>query len=298
VVSTWQSIYELPPSYFQQFECIICDEVHLAKAKSLTHIFEQATQTPYRFGFTGTLTDTQAHRLILEGLFGDVTKATTTNALQKAQQLAPIHVKMIVLEYPEQTRKSLRHAQYTDEIDYIVADPARTEFIAQMVSKFKGNTLVLFTLIDKHGKALYERIQALCPHKDVHFVTGSMDGAGRESVRTTVEDTADRDQVIVASYGVFSTGVNLRRLHHLVFASAGKSKIRTLQSIGRGLRTHATKSRVTLYDIVDDLRIGKRQNYAFRHAQERSVLYATEKFPVTLHPINLEQFTHTQQECL
>jgi superfamily II DNA or RNA helicase len=291
-VSTWQSIYELPDSYFDQFECVICDEVHLAKAKSLTGLMEKCKQTPWRFGFTGTITDTECHRLILEGLFGDVTKVTTTNALIKEKQLATIHVKMIVLKYPEQIRKNLKHSQYTDEIDYIVGDRARTEYIARMVAQLKGNTLVLFTLIDKHGNYLYERIKALCPEKSVHFVTGGLGGDDREAVRVGVENAEDREQVIVASYGVFSTGINIRRLHHLVLASAGKSKIRTLQSIGRGLRTHITKNRMTLWDIVDDLTVGKRQNYTWKHAQERAQLYAQEKFPMTLHSVDLEKFSH------
>jgi len=295
VISTWQSIYDLPASYFDKFQMVVCDEVHLAKAKSLTGLMEKCIHAPYRFGFTGTITDTQAHRLILEGLFGDVSKVTTTTALVKREELAPLHVKMVVLEYPEQTRKNLRHTQYQDEVDFIVGDLARSEFIAQTVAKLKGNTLVLFTLIDKHGKYLYERIRELCPNKAVHFVTGSVGADGREEVRQTVENTEDTEQVIVASFGVFSTGVNLRRLHNLVFASAGKSKIRTLQSIGRGLRTHASKTKITIYDIVDDFRIGKRENYAWKHAQLRAELYAQEKFPVTLHRINMEHYAQASQ---
>jgi superfamily II DNA or RNA helicase len=293
-ISTWQSIYDLPADYFAQYELVVCDEVHLAKAASLKGLMEKA-DAKYRFGFTGTITDTQAHRLILEGLFGDVSKVTTTTALVKREELAPLHVKMVVLEYPEQTRKNLRHTQYQDEVDFIVGDLARSEFIAQTVAHLKGNTLVLFTLIDKHGKYLYERIRELCPNKAVHFVTGSVGADGREEVRQTVENTEDTEQVIVASFGVFSTGVNLRRLHNLVFASAGKSKIRTLQSIGRGLRTHASKTKITIYDIVDDFRIGKRENYAWKHAQLRAELYAQEKFPVTLHRINMEHYAQASQ---
>jgi len=269
---------------------VICDEVHLAKAKSLTGLMEKCVNIPYRFGFTGTITDTQVHRLILEGLFGNVTQVTTTNALVKAEQLAPLHVKLCVLHYPEQTRKQIRHFTYQEEVDFLVGDPARNTFIAHLVSKLKGNTLVLFNLIDKHGKGLYEQISELCPNRHVHFVTGIVDSVDRESVRQSVETDDTQEHVIVASFGVFSTGVNLRRLHNLVFAAAGKSKIRTLQSIGRGLRTHASKTHITLYDIVDDLRVGRRRNYAWKHAEERSILYAEEKFPVTIHEIDLSKF--------
>ena len=290
VISTWQSIYELPESYFHQFGCVICDEVHLAKAKSLTGLMEKCNNVPYRFGFTGTITDTEVHRLILEGLFGTVTQVTTTHELVKAAQLAPIRVKLCVLHYPESTRKQVRHFNYQEEVDFLVSNPARNAFIAHLVSKLNGNTLVLFNLIDKHGRQLYEQIQQLCPERDVHFVTGDVDAGDRETVRQSVEADEDGSHVIVASFGVFSTGVNLRRLHNIVFAAAGKSKIRTLQSIGRGLRTHASKTHITLHDVVDDLRIGQRRNYAWKHAEERSVLYAEEKFPVTIHELDLGKF--------
>ena len=215
---------------------------------------------------------------------------TTTNALVKAQQLAPIHVDMCVLKYPEAVRKQVRHFTYQEEVDFLVADPARALCVATLVSKLKGNTLVLFNLIDKHGKQLYEQLRLLCPEKRVHFVTGIMDAVEREEIRQIVESDENDEHIIVASFGVFSTGVNLRRLHNLVFAAAGKSKIRTLQSIGRGLRTHVSKSYITLYDIVDDLRIGIRRNYAWKHAEMRSILYAEEKFPVTIRALDLDKF--------
>ena len=290
VISTWQSIYELGATYFDLFGCVICDEVHLAKAKSLTGLMEKCQNVPYRFGFTGTINNTEVHRLILEGLFGDVTKVTSTNELVKAEQLAPLRVNMCVLKYPDSVRKQVRQFTYQEEVDFLVSSPARNTFVAHLVKKLKGNTLVLFNLIDKHGKALYEQISQLCPERHVHFVTGVMDAGDREAIRQSVEADEDGEHIIVASFGVFSTGVNLRRLHNLVFAAAGKSKIRTLQSIGRGLRTHASKTHITLYDVVDDLRRGQRRNYAWKHAEERSILYAEEKFPTVINAIDLAKF--------
>jgi superfamily II DNA or RNA helicase len=98
------------------------DEVHLAKAKSLTHLMEKAVETPFRFGFTGSLDDSQAHQLILEGLFGPVTRVATTKQLQQRKELAKLHINMLVLKYPETTCKQLRKAQYQDEIEFIVTD--------------------------------------------------------------------------------------------------------------------------------------------------------------------------------
>ena len=287
-VSTWQSLREMPANYFNQFGCVIVDEVHLAKAKSLTHIMEMCRTVPYRFGFTGTLDDTLAHRLILEGLFGDVTRVATTNELVQAKQLAPLRVKICVLKYPECERKNLRHYNYADEVGYVVQNRARTEFIAEMVSKTKGNTLVLFTFIEKQGLQLFERIKAKCGQKTCHYIAGSVEGDDRERIRQLVEQ--GEDQVIVASYGTFSTGVNITNLRNLVFAAPSKSKYRVLQSIGRTLRTHKDKAHATLYDIVDDLRIGKHINTVWKHAEKRIEYYGSEKFPIQLYKISLEEF--------
>ena len=179
VVSTWQSIYDMPKSYFEQFRCVIVDEVHLAKAKSLTGLLEKCTVSPYRFGFTGTLDDTQAHRLILEGLFGSVAKVTTTKELVENKQLTPLKVKLCVLKYPETTCRDMRKALYQDEVEFLVTHPVRLEIVSRMAARAKGNVLVLFNFVDKHGKPLYQRIQELAPERDVHFVSGEVDADDR-----------------------------------------------------------------------------------------------------------------------
>lgn len=286
-ISTWQSIYELPEDYFNQFDVVICDEVHLAKAASLKMLLEKC-QAQNRYGFTGTLDDCQAHQLILEGLFGSVTKVTTTNDLVQEQQLSPLKVKLCVLEYPEAARKQMRRVQYQDEVEFIAQNPARLAFVAQLVKTLKGNALVLFNLIEKQGKELYKQIEDASPNKAVHFIIGEVDGDTREAVRQEVENDKDREQVIVATYGVFGTGINIKRLHHIVLASSGKSKIRTLQAIGRGLRKAAGKKKVIIWDIVDDLRVGAYSNFLWRHAEIRADLYAREKFPITLIKVPAE----------
>jgi len=291
-VSTWQSIYKMPPDYFNQFETVICDEVHLAKAKSLTSLLEKCN-APYRFGFTGTLDELQCHRLMLEGLFGSVTQVTTTAKLVEKQQLSPLHVKMLVLEYPDGERKIHRHDQYQDEVDFIVQHAARLEFVAQLAKHLKGNTLVLFNYVEKHGIPLHERIQRVCKGKDVHYIAGSIDGDERETIRQWVTGEND-NQVIVASFGTFSTGINIPNIRHLVFASPSKSKIRVLQSIGRAARLHELKDHATIWDIVDDLRIGKHVNHTFKHAQLRAQYYSTEKFPTQLQQIPLTKFVQAR----
>lgn len=285
VVSTWQSIYDLPKSYFEQFKCVIVDEVHLAKAKSLTGLLEKCTVSPYRFGFTGTLDDTQAHRLILEGLFGSVTKVTTTKQLVENKQLTPLKVKLCVLKYPETTCRDMRKALYQDEVEYLVTHPTRLEIVARMAARAKGNVLVLFNFVEKHGKPLHQRIRQLAPHRDVHFVSGEIDGQIREHIRQWV--TNNEQQIIVASYGTTSTGINIPNISMIIFASPSKSKIRVLQSIGRSLRLHESKTHATLIDFVDDLRIGASVNHTFRHAEQRVQYYSAEHFSYTMMELDL-----------
>jgi superfamily II DNA or RNA helicase len=288
VVSTWQSIYDLPKSYFEQFKCVIVDEVHLAKAKSLTGILEKCVLTPYRFGFTGTLDDTQAHRLILEGLFGNVTKVTTTKQLVENKQLAPLKVKLCVLKYPETTCRDMRKTLYQDEVEFLVTHPTRLEIVSRMAANTKGNVLVLFNFVEKHGKPLYQRIRELAPHRDVHFVSGEVDAEEREHIRQWV--TNGEQQIIVASYGTTSTGINIPNIGVIVFASPSKSKIRVLQSIGRSLRLHESKTHATLIDVVDDLRIGASVNHTFRHAEQRVQYYSAEHFPYTMLELTLDRW--------
>lgn len=286
-VSTWQSLYDMPKDYFEQFQTVIVDEVHLAKAASITGLMEKCLTSPYRFGCTGTLNEMKVHQLQVEGLFGAAQQVTTTTTLVKKSQLSPVLVKMLVLGYPDLMRKQLRHLSYQEEIEFLVTEPSRTEFIVQLAQKLKGCSLLLFGRI-QHGKALYERLQSLgC---DVHYIAGEVNAEDRETIRQTVT-ASTQNTIIIGSFGTVQTGINIPGLQNLVFCAPSKGAIRVLQSIGRVLRLADGKSRATVYDIVDDLRIKRRQNFAFRHGEARSAIYAKEHFPVTLHPLSLEAFT-------
>jgi len=288
--TTWQSVYEQEPEYFQQFECVIVDEVHLATAKSLTGIMEQCTNAVYRYGVTGTLNDAQCHQLVLEGLFGPLKAVTTTHALMKDGTLTPLNIKILILEYPDSIKRHNRreNKQYPNEIEFLCSCKPRNEFIVQLVKRLKGNTLVLFQLVEKHGKDLFEVLNAACQPR-THYIDGSTDAETREVIRQYV--MANDDQIIVASYGTFSTGIDIPNLDNIVFAHGSKSKIRVLQSLGRSLRVAEGKTTATLYDIVDDLRIGKYTNYSWLHGQERMKYYTSEKFKTSMVSVPLSMFT-------
>lgn len=286
-ITTWQSVYQMPAQYFQNFGAVFGDEAHQFKAKSLTSIMEKCINALWRIGTTGTLDGTKTHKLVLEGLFGQVKKVTTTKSLMKENTVAKLQIYCILLNYPDAVRKELKDAKYSEEIDFLVKWEARNNFIKNLCLKLKGNTLILYQLVEKHGKILYPLI-ASSARKDqkVFFVYGNTDTETREEIREITEK--EHDAIIIASYGTFSTGINIRNLHNVIFASPSKSRIRNLQSIGRGLRTSDTKDSATLYDIGDDLSWKARKNFTLEHMMERIKIYNEENFEYKLIKVDLK----------
>lgn len=287
-ISTWQSIYKQPKSYFENFDVIVGDEAHLFKANSLTKIMEKLPNCKYRFGFTGTLDDTQTNKLVLEGLFGPVMKVVQTKELIDQGTLADFRIKALVLKYPPEVCKVMHNAKYQDEIQFLIGNEKRNQFIKNLTLTRNGNTLLLFQMVEKHGKILYDMIKAEADaDRRVFFVHGGVDADEREEIRRITE--TERSAIIVASYGTFSTGINIRNLHNIVFASPTKSRIRNLQSIGRGLRKGDNKERATLYDIADDLCKKTSCNHTLKHFAVRIKMYNEEEFDYKIYNINLKQ---------
>jgi superfamily II DNA or RNA helicase len=285
-ITTWQSIYKAPKEWFSQYDVVIGDEAHLFKAKSLTSILTKLEDCRYRFGFTGTLDGTQTHKLVLEGLFGPVRKVTTTAELIEQKHLADFRIKAIVLSYPDEIRQMIARAgDYQSEIDYIVRLEARNNFIKNLVLSLEGNTLLLFQFVDKHGRILYDKLEKEAKDRKIFFIHGGVDGEERDKVREIVEK--ESNAIIVASFGTFSTGINIRNLHNVIFASPSKSRVRNLQSIGRGLRTSDTKKSATLFDIADDLSWKTKKNYTLLHFMERVKIYNEEKFNYKIYKVSL-----------
>ena len=286
IISTWQSIYKMPESFFSEIDCIVCDEAHLAKGKSITDMMGKMPEAPFRYGFTGTLDGTQCNALVLEGLFGRVYKAITTKELIQNDQISDIKIKCLLLQYSDEEKKKVSKDTYQDEIDFLVTHEKRNKFITNLVVSQTGNTLVLFNLVEKHGKPLYELINSKVHQgRKVFLVYGGVDADEREQIRQIIE--TESDAIVVASYGVFSTGISIRNLHNVVFASPSKSRIRNLQSIGRGLRKGDNKSHCNLYDIGDDLSWKSKKNHTLKHAVERIKIYASEGFNYKMIKVNL-----------
>lgn len=285
VITTWQSAIKLPTIWFEQFGCVIGDEAHTFKAKSLTTIMTRLANAEMRIGTTGTLDGGQVNELTLIGNFGPVYKVTTTQSLIESDTLADLKIKALVLKYNDETRKGFGKQTYADEISFIAAHEQRNRFITNLALDQKGNTLVLYNLVKKHGEPLFKQIRDRAGKRKVFFVSGSVNAEEREKIRTLTEK--EDGAIIVASQGTFSTGINIKNLHNIIFASPSKSQIRVLQSIGRGLRKSENGQGTVVYDIADDISWKKRKNYTLNHAVERVKIYNKEKFDYQIYEVPL-----------
>jgi len=282
-ITTWQSVFRMEKSFFKDYNVIIGDEAHLFKSKSLVNIMTKLEHAKYRFGFTGTLDGTQTHKWVLEGLFGPSYKVTKTEELMRQGHLSQLDIQCLVLKHPPK-----KFETYEDELQYLISHDQRNNFITNLALDLNGNTLILYSRVETHGAILYEKINN-SKHTDrkVFFVHGGVDAEQRESIREITEN--ESNAIIVASYGTFSTGINIKRLHNVIFASPSKSRVRNLQSIGRVLRKGKDKIKAILYDIGDDCTYNSRKNYTLNHLIERIKIYNEENFNYEIITIQIKK---------
>jgi len=297
LISTWQSIFDKDPEFFKQFDFVIGDEAHGFKAESLKTVMTACTNARYRIGTTGTLDGYKVHRMVIEGHFGPMSVLATNKELQDKGISSKLKIKSLILKYNDSDVKSLkqivnsivapRHLiggkKFKAEMDFLVQHAKRNNFIKNLALSLKGNRLILVNYIE-HAQILHD---LLAGHPEVHLVNGGTSTQQREWVRKFCETHSD--SIIIATYGVFSTGVNIKNLPHLIFGSPSKSKIRVLQSIGRILRLHKDKLFAYLYDISDDLHDEAEDfyNYSIQHYAERLQYYKDEQWIVKSYIIDL-----------
>jgi superfamily II DNA or RNA helicase len=275
-ISTWQSIQNIKDKkYFEEFDVVLVDECHVAKGASITKIMEKSINAKFKCGFTGTLDASPLHKNILLGLFGDVYKTATTKELIDRGILAQLEVKSIVLKHKDKVPVF----EYADELDYLVSHDKRNNLITNLAASLNGNSLILFQLVEKHGKVMHKILTEKYPDRDIYLIYGGVKSSKREEIRKLLEEKDNA--IIIASYQTFQAGINIKKLHNVIFASPSKSKIRVFQSIGRGLRVHGSKEKATLYDIADDLRGNRKTlNHTMRHFKERLEMYIKEEFKI------------------
>jgi len=300
-VSTWQSIYKQPPEYFQQFDVVFCDEAHTAEAKYITAIMNACVNAHVRIGFTGTLKSKRLHRLNVVALFGGIRVVATNAEMMEKDIISMLDIRFIVLRYREAISKEITRRvrvgkkpdgkpkyrnNYRFEMDFISSFKPRNNFILNLArSLVNGNTLILFQFVEKHGKPLYDLLSKNLKDRNVYFITGKTSANDRERIRKQMEK--EKNAVLVASYGTLSTGVNIKNLHYVIFASPYKSEIKVLQSIGRVLRKCKGKKRAVLFDLVDDFRNKKYVNYLYKHFVARYDIYKADKFSLKIIEFDL-----------
>lgn len=286
IISTWQSIYTQPKEYFEQFECIICDEAHFIKNEGIKAIYESAIDCPYRIGLTGTLDGMKTNKLVIEGLTGKVYNVISTKELMEKDLVSQLQINCILLKHDEDICKAAKDLKYHEELEYLILNNKRNEFVRDLALTLKGNTLILFQFVEKHGEVLYNFIKSKVDEKrKVFYIHGKTEMEIREQSRILTE--LESDAIIVASIPVYSTGISIRNLHNIILASPTKSRIRLLQSIGRQLRKSKNKNIAKLYDIADDLHWKTHENYTLKHFLERIKIYNTEKFDYNITNIKI-----------
>ena len=200
------------------------------------------------------------------------------------KHIADFRVKAILLKHSPESCKAAAKFNYQEELEYLVLNSSRNRFIRNLALSLEGNTLILYQYVDKHGKTLYDMIKDKTD-REVYFIYGNTATDERESIRKRIE--SQTNGIIVASFGTYSTGINIVNLHNIIFASPSKSRIRNLQSIGRGLRKGENKTEATLFDIADDLRHKSHENYTLKHFAKRIQIYTEEKFTFKVYKVNL-----------
>ena len=286
IVSTWQSIYKLPKEWFDDFDAIFFDECHQAKAESINFIGQKLSKAWFRVGTTGTLQQTQAHRLSIEGILGPAVQFIQTKNLMTKGLLATLGIDCIILKYKEEDKHAIKKQKYADEIKWIVSNDKRNNFIKDLALRTKGNTLILFNYVELHGRPLASLIEANAGNRKVYFISGKTEAETREHIRRVIDK--ETDAILVASFGTTSAGINIVNLDNIIFASPTKSVIRLLQSIGRGLRVSEKKKTLKVFDIVDDLCIKSHKNHVFKHFEERVKIYKKEKFDYKVVSLSVE----------
>jgi superfamily II DNA or RNA helicase len=295
VIGTYQSLVKKSKDYFDQFGAVIVDETHKAKSISIKTILGKCKNATYKFGLSGTLPKNGTlDKLTLMSQAGPVISEIKAAFLQDEGYIANCKVKVIEMSYASESQRTAfeelaknrydRKDVYKYESNFVINNESRLDFITNVIGKVPRNSLVLFHRIE-HGNKIYEKLRQNTD-KTIYYVDGSTDKNIREEYKKKME--AGNEVVIVASYGTFSTGISIKKIHNIFFTESFKSEVVIRQSIGRGLRQHKSKSAVLIVDFVDDIRTVEWDNYLYKHSKVRQKIYKQEKFEYSIKKVNFD----------
>lgn len=288
-ISTWQSIYNKGPAFFKDFTALMIDEVHLASGQSIQTICKNCNRAKYRIGLTGTMPKDDASRYTILGYLGPILYTLDAKTLMDEGVLTQIEIKNLIAKYPDEV--CYRRDDYQKEQKAILDYKPRNKVLDYILSNVndKENILILVQRIE-HLKEVRDYLVDNHQKYNVHQIYGDTDPNERERIRKLIDSS--ENSIIVATFSTLSTGVNIKKLHHVVFFASYKSEIKVLQSIGRGLRTHESKTMMILRDVVDDMRYQHNKslvkNYSYNHWEKfRLTYYKEQKFSYSDIQINI-----------
>ena len=283
LITTWQSIYTRPQSFFEQYTAIIVDEVHNAKSLSINSIMKKCINADYKYGFTGTMPKEQSDVYNIIGYIGPVLYEQISKNLIDKGVLSQIAIANLLLKYPSDMVERNKNRIYNEEVNTICTYSERNKVFEYLFKHMedKQNSIILCHLID-HLKLIESYLKNHLDSKyTIYIIYGDIKPSERELIRKTMNEKSN--VILLGTYSCLSTGLNINKLHNVIFASSYKSRIKVLQSIGRGLRLHESKSKMILYDLVDDMTwttrtgsIGK--NHIYKHWEERLKYYDEQGF--------------------
>jgi len=289
VISTWQSIYNKSSNFFKPFTALMIDECHLASGMSISNVSRNCINAHYRIGVTGTMPKDDASKYTILGHLGPILYTLDAKTLIDEGVLSKIEIRNVIVKYPSQM--CYKRKDYQEEITDILSCSSRNKTLDYILNKVqdKSNILILVQRIE-HLKIVRDYIVDNHQKYDVYEIYGDTSPEDKELIRKNME--ISENAIIVSTFSSFSTGLNVKRLHHVLFYSSYKSEIKILQSIGRGLRTHETKDKVVIWDVVDDIRYQYNKklvnNYSYNHWKNfRLSYYEEQRFDYTNEQINI-----------
>jgi superfamily II DNA or RNA helicase len=305
VISTWQSLAdEKNIPLLEMFQGIIIDECHgvSENAKVLSSISKNSKNAFYRIGLSGSYpTIGSADWLTVVGTTGQIKVYSTYKTLQDAGHITKHKIIVVKLKYPlancefnfrtniQSPESTSTTEAYNSEMKYIYAQESRTEFIAKLLEKVEGNSLVLFGKKGTHGIPMFERLKELLPNHTLLYIDGDVSNEQREVYKKMME--ANDKCVLCATYQTLGVGVSIKRIHNLILASGTKSRVKIIQALGRGMRLFEDKDLLRVYDLVDDLCLESEYytNYSYKHFLEREAIYNTNGFDVMQTTYNIKE---------
>lgn len=296
-IATYHSLVNQHHSYYEQFGCVMVDEVHRSYDQ-VKKILDKCKTIKHRFGFTGTLDGTKIHLWKTESITGRLYSTIKTNILIKRGLASSLNILCFMFKYSEKykTEVTLKMAQkpkegltaahaYNQKLEYIVNLPERNQKIKDIILNAPNNknTLVLTDRL-QHVQILSEYLKGT--NKKVVLINGTVSGENREKIREFTEN--NENVVIIGTYGTISTGTNIKNLQNIIFATSGKTQIKLLQSIGRGLRKDGKDNKLNVIDITDDFNMDNpNKDYFIQHFRERLKIYVKEEFDYKTYHINI-----------